>query len=235
MAGPGKNLAAAKDIAQYAVLEAFGGLGIDCDVAAKKAISNLETPSGMRIFLTDQKDSSPMISNAVIAAAPHHSTIQKTIEHINHTYQGNWHDLPELKFEQWRSCSIYLDYQPEMQELTQQESFALLLKNINLNKRFDTSPKRVGGNKYNSARVGLTVAATGPSALRCGMDRTVGIKHNLKDYRFENNNEMFGHISDSVKPNDRFTASRKNIIQDKLQDDGKSWNASTTIKRRGSF
>lgn len=235
MIGAGKNLAAAKDIAQYAVLEAFGGLGIDCDVAARQALGQLETPSGIRIFLTVQKDRGPMISNAVIAAAPHHRTLQKTIEHINHTYQGNWHELPEMKYLPWKSCSIYHAYQPEMQEITQKESIALLRKEINEDKRFFSTFKTIGFNHYKSIRVGLTVAATGPGALRCGMDRTVGSKHDFKDFSFEKNNEIFGHITDSVKYKDRFTTSRENIIQDGLQDDGKSWSASTRIKRRDSF
>ncbi|WP_369790260.1 hypothetical protein [Rouxiella sp. WC2420] len=235
MAGAGKNLAAAKDIAQYAVLEAYGGLGIDCDVATKRSIGQLKSPSGILINLEEKPDYTPTINNNVLAATPHHKTFQKIFEHINSTYQGNWHPLPEIIYSAFQSCATYFDYLPELMEITQEESFELLTKAINNEKRFNYSQKRVGGTLFNYARVGITVAATGPGALRCGMDRTVTLTHQPKEYSFENNAEIFGHLSKSDKLKQRFNDSRGNKINEELLSDGKSWSAFGSVKRRDSF
>ncbi|EIC84091.1 hypothetical protein [Serratia sp. M24T3] len=235
MAGAGKNLAAAKDIAQYAVLEAYGGLGIDCDVATKRSIGQLKSPSGILINLQKKPLYHPTINNNVLAATPHHKTILKTIEHISHTYQGNWHPLPEIKLKASESCAIYHDYLPEPGKLTQEESFELLTKAINNEKRFDYSHKQVGGTLFNYARVGITVAASGPGALRCGMHRTVSITHEKNEYSFENNAEIFGHLSKSNKLKKRFNESRENNINQNLLCDSKSWSAFGNVKRRDSF
>jgi len=238
MVGSGKNLAAAKDIAQYAVLEAYGGLGIDCDITTMKEIGLLQSTTGILIALSIKHGLTTGISNAVIAAVPQHSTIHKTLEHINHTYQGNFHPIPERKLyvSRIKTCAINCAFTHEGSSLTEQESVKFLAKTMNEDKRFNVQPKWIAGRMYKSARLGITMAATGPRALFCALDRMQANTHeNVEAYSFENVSETFGHLTSSETLKDALTDLRENKVQKELPDDGNSWTDPTSRKRRDSF
>ncbi|WP_124634140.1 hypothetical protein [Burkholderia cenocepacia] len=253
MSGSGRNLASAKDIAQYAVIESYGGVGLDCDVIVKKRVGQLKSHSGILIYRKDNEDylrfnagyvadnpddkvdATPEISNAVIAAMPHHGAIQKTISHINHSYRGNSDHLPEVEFMADNVCNIYCAFSPDLLDITQEESIQLLRKQMGVDKRFGSYAIWVDSKRYASARFGLTVAATGPGALRCGVGRTVALEYKEKDYSFERPDEMFGFVAENM--NDAILKLREGKIQNGLLGDGESWVgiSSNARRRRDSF
>ncbi|RQU52918.1 glycosyltransferase [Burkholderia cenocepacia] len=141
------NLAAAKDIFGLALLDEFGGIILDVDVAVEGRVSLPANDSGV-YFYVSSRNGSQFISNGVLASTPRNSKIAEALKHAIGPYMGG--PLQYNTSPLWRTLRDRYAI-PRADSGVQQEAVHRLF----------WADKRSNPD----ARLLLTVEATGPGSL----------------------------------------------------------------------
>jgi len=203
------NLAASKDILSLALMEVFGGIFLDMDVAVLQKLSFPPSEKGA-FFRVVKRGELDFMTNGVMAATPRNSLILEAIRHAVAPYEGSPLQYNTSSF--WRTLKMHYNIPPSASG-DQKKAIHELFWGA---KRSDPD-----------SRFNLTVQATGPGSLDfalAGRFCLFGASSGVQTH-FPRQAEVFGHLD---------TNANRTCLPD-VDSRAQSWRSTSNMARRTSI